>query len=105
VDKYWRASSQIKDCLETEYHYFTLVAKLAKSILVVPHGNADTEHLFSHIGLNKTKHRHRLNISTLNSLLTVRFKYSYEFKLNTKLLQICVNAMNTPFSCNVKFLF
>ena len=69
VDKYWHAISQIKDCLETEYRYTTLV-KLPKAILVIPHGNADTECLFSQIGLNKTKHRNTLGISTLNSLLT-----------------------------------
>ena len=72
VDKYWHLISQIKDCLETEYHYSTL-AKLANVILVILYGNADTERLFSHIGLNKTKHRNRLGISTLNSLLTVQF--------------------------------
>ena len=66
VDKYWHAISQIKDCLETEYR--STLAKLAKAILVIPHGNADTERLFSHIDLNKTKHRNRLGISTLNSL-------------------------------------
>ena len=65
VDKYWHAISQIKDYLETEYRYSTL-AKLEKAILVIPHGNADTERLFSHISLNKTKHRNRLGISTLN---------------------------------------
>ena len=70
VNKYWHAISQIKDCLETEYHYST-TTKLAKATLVIPHGNADTERLFSHIGLNKMKHRNRLGISTLNSLLTV----------------------------------
>ena len=70
VDKYWHAIRQIKNCLETEYHYSTM-AKLAKAILVIPHGNADTECLFSQIGLNKMKHRNRLGISTLNSLLTV----------------------------------
>ena len=63
VNKYWHANSQIKDCLETEYHYSTL-AKLAKAILVISHGNVDTERLFSHIGLHKTKHRNRLGIST-----------------------------------------
>ena len=92
VDKYWHAISQIKDCLETEYHYSTL-AKLAKAILVMLHGNADTEHLFSHIGINKMKHRNRLGISTLNSLLTVQFNVSqkcYEFKLNTELLNTYV---------------
>ena len=66
-DKYWHAISQIKDCLETEYRYSTL-AKLAKAILVIPHGNADTERLFSHIGLNKTKHRNRLGIFTLRGM-------------------------------------
>ena len=97
VDKYWHAISQIKDYLETEYRYSTL-AKLAKAILVTPHGNADTERLFSHIGLNKTKHRKRPGISTLNSFLTVQFNVPqkcYEFKPNTQLLQTCVNAMNT----------
>ena len=41
------------------------------------------EYLCGHIGLNKTKHRNRLGISTLNSLLTVQFnvpKKCYEFK-------------------------
>ena len=95
VDKYWHAISQIKDCLESEYRYSTL-AKLAKAILVTPHGNADTEDLFSHIDLNKTKHRNRPGISILNSLLTVQFNVPqkcYEFKPNTELT--CVNAMNT----------
>ena len=44
VDKYWHAISQIKDSLETEYRY--ILAKRAKAILVIPHGNADTERLF-----------------------------------------------------------
>ena len=54
--------------------------------------------LCGHIGLNKTKHRNRLGISTLNSLLTVQFnvpKKCYEFKPNTELLETCVNAMST----------
>ena len=49
-------------------------------------------------GHNKTKHRNRLGISTLNSLLTVQFNVPqkcYEFKPNTELLKTCVNAMNT----------
>ena len=40
-----------------------------------------------HIGLNKTKHRNRLGISTLNSLLTVQFNVPqkcYEFKPNMR---------------------
>ena len=97
VDKYWHAISQIKDCLETEYHYSTLV-KHAKAILVIPHGNADTKRLFSQIGLNKMKNRNRLGISILNSLLTVQFNVPqkcYKLKPNTELLRTCVNVMNT----------
>ena len=95
VDKYWHAISQIKDCLETKYRYSTL-AKLTKAILVIPHGKADTEHLFSHIGLNKTKYRNRLEISSLNSLLTVQFNVpqnAMNLNLNTELLKTCVNAL------------
>ena len=54
--------------------------------------------LCGHIGLDKTKHRNRLGISTFNSLLTVQFNVPqkfYEFKSNTELLKTCVNAMNT----------
>ena len=54
--------------------------------------------LCGHIGLNKMKHKNRLGISTLNSLLTVQFNVPhkcYEFKPNTELLETCVNAMNT----------
>ena len=60
--------------------------------LIIPQGNADTERLFSRIGLNKTKHRNRLRISTLNPLVPQK---CYEFKPNTELLKTCVNAMNT----------
>ena len=48
--------------------------------------------LCGHIGLNKTKHRNRLGISTLNLLLTVQFNVPqkcYEFKPNTELLKTC----------------
>ena len=54
--------------------------------------------LCGHIGLNKTKHRIRLGIFTLNSLLTAQFNVPqkcYEFKLNPELVKTCVNAMNT----------
>ena len=54
--------------------------------------------LCGHIGLNKMKHRNRLGIYTLNSLLTVQFNVPqkcYEFKPNPELLKTCVNAMNT----------
>ena len=41
--------------------------------LVVQEYSCSPVLLCGHIGLNKTKHRNRLGISTLNSLLTVQF--------------------------------
>ena len=35
-------------------------SKIAKAVLIIPHGNADTERMFSHMGLNKTKLRSSL---------------------------------------------
>ena len=74
LDMYRHAISQIKDCLETENRH-SLLEILTKAILVIPHGNADTIRLFSHFGLNKMNHRNRLGISTVNSRLTVQFKF------------------------------
>ena len=52
--------------------------------------------LCGHIGLNKTKHRNRLGISTSNSLLTVQFNVPQKcYGPNPELLKTCVNAMNT----------
>ena len=58
IKEYWHSISQIKDCLESEFRYSTL-ANLAEAILDIPHGNDEIEHLFSRIGLNKSKHRNR----------------------------------------------
>ena len=47
--------------------YYSTMVKLAKAIPLIPHGNADTERLWS----QKTKYRNSFDISTLNSLLTL----------------------------------
>jgi len=52
IDSYWHKVGEMKDDSELKY---PLLAKLAKSVLIIPHGNADIERLFSHMGLNKTK--------------------------------------------------
>ncbi len=96
VDTYWHAVSQIRDISGSEYRYPTLT-KLAKAILIIPHGNADTERLFSHLGLNKTKHRNCLGISTLNSLLIVQFNVPekcFNFKPSKPLPKQCKNAIS-----------
>ena len=61
------------------------------------------EYSCGHIGLNKTKHR--IRISTLNSLLTVQFyvpQKCCQFKPNTELLKTCKRYEHTLvcyFSC------
>ena len=87
--------SQIKDLSAVDLRY-PVLTRLAKAVLVVPHGNADTERLFSHIGLNKTKHRNSLSIDTLNSLLAIQFnapQKCYEFRPTKELIRRCKNAI------------
>ena len=76
---------------------YPILTTLAKAIIVIPHGNADTERLFSHVGLNKTKQRNSLSISTLNSLLMIQFNRQqncFDFKPSDELLQRCKNAIH-----------
>ena len=63
ADKYWHSVSEIKD-LSGQNLRFPILTKLAEAVIVIPHGNADTERLFSHVGLNKTKHRNSLSLET-----------------------------------------
>ena len=96
VDKYWHSVSEVID-LSGEGTRFPTLSKLAKAVALIPHGNADTERLFSHIGLNKTKHRNSLSLETLNSLLTIQFNKTtpcYEFKPSNDLVKRCKNAQS-----------
>ena len=52
---------------------YPLPSKLAKAITVIPHGNADVESMFSHIGLKKTKLHSWLSIEILSALLRLQF--------------------------------
>ena len=95
VAVYWHAISMIQD-ISNQGSRFPLLTTLAKAVLVIPHGNADTERLFSRLGLNKTKHRNSLSLSTLNALLTVQFNMKqscYEFKPSSGLISRCKNAI------------
>ena len=94
VDQYWHAVSRIQNL--TGATCYPTLSTLTKAILVIPHGNADTERLFSHVGLNKTKLRNSLSISTLNALLMVPFNRQekcFEFKPSDELLRRCKNAI------------
>ena len=93
VDEYWHKISSLKDV--SGDHRYPLLSKLAKAIIVIPHGNADVERMFSLIALNKTKLRSRLSIETLSALLCLQFNTEencYNFKPTSKMIEKYINA-------------
>ena len=92
VDKFWHAVSEIQDISGPKR--YPILTKLAKAI--IPHGNANNKRLFSHVGLNKTKHRNCIGLPALNALLSVQFNISepcYNYKPSQGLLKRCKNAV------------
>ena len=72
---------------ELEYR---VLAKLSTSILCIPHGNAESEQMFSRLVLTKTKFRSRMTGKTLNGILTVNFNAKeacYSFIPTKQMLQ------------------
>ncbi len=51
---------------------FPTISKLTKSLLSLPHSNAEVERVFSQVVLLKTKVRNKLKSSTLDSLLMTK---------------------------------
>ena len=71
---------------------FPTLTKLSKAVVIVLHGNADTERVLGHVGL---KHRNLLLLETLNSLFTIHFNKKsscYEFKPCSDPVKKCKNA-------------
>ena len=63
IDEYWNKIGMIRD-ISGEFRY-PLLSRLAKTVLINPHGNADVERLFSRVGLTKTKLRNSLSKSII----------------------------------------
>ena len=63
IDKFWGKIDEVK---------FPTVLLFIKSLLALPHSNADVERVFSQVALIKTKHRNKLKTSTLDALLVTR---------------------------------
>ena len=61
--------------------------KLAKAILIIPHGNAEVECIFNQLGLNK---RNQLGMDTLTSLLILQINH---VMILTQAKNYCVNAI------------
>ena len=51
---------------------FPTISKLTKSLLSLPHSNAEVERVFSQVALMKTKLRNSLKSSTLDSILITK---------------------------------
>ena len=74
VDRYWNEISLLTD--SSGRKRFTLLPKL---MLILPHGNADSERLFSQVNLIKTKQRNRIETKLMNALLTLKCNYMGTF--------------------------
>lgn len=97
-DKYWHGISKLTDPGNPSSPRFTLLPRLAQAVLVIPHGNADSERLFSQMGLNKTKLRNRLGLKTLNALLCIKYNSPgncFDFKPSEVLMRRCKNAVKS----------
>ena len=69
VDIYWGKIGRLKSSgTET----FGTLARFAKCLLSIPHGNADSERMFSHISLITTDHRNKLHTSTVSACMDVK---------------------------------
>ena len=72
MDVLWAYLSTVKDDT-TDQPTFSLLSKVAKLVLTLPHSNADEERVFSLIRQNKTDFRSSLGLDgTLSSILTIK---------------------------------
>lgn len=96
IDEYWYKVSVVTDI--TGDLKYPLVSKLAKAILIIPHGNADIERMFSRVGLNKTKLRNSLSTETLSALLCLQFNVTepcFDFKPTKEMVEKSRNAISS----------
>ena len=70
VATFWGNLGKIEDACGSLK--FPIIGKLTKSLLSIPHSNADVERIFSHVNLIKVKQRNKLKVSTLDALLMVK---------------------------------
>jgi hypothetical protein len=72
LDHFWAAVAEVKSITDSETYHFGFLAQLAKTLLVLPHSNADPERLFSMVRKIETDQRKHLDVSTLCDLLSVK---------------------------------
>ena len=76
-DRMWHYLSTLKDCIG--YPRFPVLTKVVKLILVIPHSNAEEEHVFSLVMQNKTCFWPNLDLDeSLASIITCRLVMEVE---------------------------
>ena len=69
IDIYWGRIGKLELMMSKP---FGVLANFAKCLLSIPHGNSDSERMFSHINLIVTDHRNQLQTSTVSACLDVK---------------------------------
>ena len=88
--------SKLEDPVSWDLRY-SVLPRLAKALLILPHGNADTERVFSKMNLIKTKLRNSIGNKSMNALLTLDCNQSvpcYEFNPPLDVIRHVKNAMH-----------
>ncbi|KRG07367.1 uncharacterized protein LOC26527676 isoform X2 [Drosophila mojavensis] len=90
--KFWNEVSQYKD--SGGNRRFLDLAAVALQMLSLPWSNADVERLFSQLNLVKSKLRNSMSLSTINSILSIRYglqrlgKCCYDYKVPPNYLRM-----------------
>lgn len=76
VDIFW---AKLMDCGEGDQGMtFKNVSKFVLNVISLPHSNADSERIFSHINLIKTKTRNKMVIPTVNGVLLAKQRIKHK---------------------------
>ncbi|MES9902221.1 MAG: hAT transposon family protein, partial [Sedimenticola sp.] len=87
VAKFWVTVGSITDSVQKT---FPILFKLSRALLIIPHGNAESEQLFSRLSLLKTKFKSHMTGETLNSVLAINFNNQdecYNFKPSRSVIE------------------
>ena len=96
LPSFWHAISKLVDPVSTKLCY-TVLPRLMIALLILPHGNADTECVFSRMNLIKTKLRNCMGNKSLNALLNQncnRTSCCYEFESPQEVTSRVKNSMH-----------
>ena len=97
IDHFWAAMAKVHSIMNSELCRFSVLAKLAQVLLVLPHSNADPERLFSMVRKIETEERRQLDVSTVCDLLSVKINndnpcYSNKHLINDSMLSKAKSA-------------